>query len=427
MANRFDPKIGEVIQIFGEKYTFQRHPKTVIEMTFKQEGRRAIVYQIKRHDNNLFALKVFKSRFRVPSLKDSSEHLKNLESFEGLRAAKRRILIQPEPIIEQHSELEYAMLMPWIKGKTWNDILLGAQQSGASLEKSTAISLCSQFLRVMEGLEKVGIAHTDVAPGNVVIGDQKIDVQLLDLEDLYLPGIQTPPRGTHNIGASGYNHHSGASYWRPEGDRYATAIMAAEMLVLSNPQLARQVSEVGYFTAQHRTSEAASRFSQAERWLRDIAPEFATVFRRAWEANTLDECPPIYELHHAIREAVNKRTVDPPPPPPVGPPVRPFKPDEQTKVKEPDPELRTSSSVEWKKFNETLWMGERPGEQQLSVEPEAGETIRFQKAESSEPPDLFQTAELPSPSRKTFRVVFIIVVVVLLLLLIIGIISSNLR
>src|SRR6185436_15116432 len=87
-----------------------------------------------------------------------------------------------------HPDLAYAMIMPWIKGRTWFDFLVNAGSSGRPFPFATALQLCKRFLEVLASLEKSGIAHTDLSPGNVVLETSSCDVQLLDLEDLYMPG-----------------------------------------------------------------------------------------------------------------------------------------------------------------------------------------------------------------------------------------------
>ncbi len=147
------------------------------------------------------------------------------------------------------------------------------------------------------------MAHTDLSPGNVVFELGSCDVQLLDLEDMYMPAA---PGAKVALGSQGYRHPSGdtsgENFWRPEGDRYAAAVLAAEILVLSNRDLARLATDEGFFTDHRLCAQASSRFDEAKALLSKVAPTFAAVFERAWLAETLNECPRVSELYEAARE-----------------------------------------------------------------------------------------------------------------------------
>jgi hypothetical protein len=159
----------------------------------------------------------------------------------------------------------------------------------------------------MTGLEAVGIAHTDISSGNVVVDITSSGVELLDLEDIYTPGIPPPPQAQLVKGTNGYRHKSvdrGKSCWCAEGDRYAAAVLAAEILLLANKDLAKRADEDGYFVEHCGTAIGVERYQAARGWLEKIAPSFATVFERSWQADSLERCPTIAELHAAVTRAV---------------------------------------------------------------------------------------------------------------------------
>jgi hypothetical protein len=129
------------------------------------------------------------------------------------------------------------------------------------------------------------------------------DVQLIDLEDMYMPGESTPFQ--LNRGSPGYRHRSGdegVTTWRPDGDRYATAVLAAEMLVLANANIACKATDEGFFAENSQTPLGRSRFKEAQVYLKRIAPEFAAVFNSSWFAGSLEDCPRISELHRPIKK-----------------------------------------------------------------------------------------------------------------------------
>jgi hypothetical protein len=313
----FDPNPRDPIHLFGQKHVVQPHPK-VPYMPYSQEAGRATVYQLRSERGEYFALKVFRKRYRNPNLLDSVQKLSRIKNLQGLRAAEHRAVEPSEPVARKHRNLEYAMLMPWIHGITWFDVLGQARAQGYYLDndprvrKSAAIRLCDRFLEVIEGLEAKRVAHTDISPGNIMVQLDPVDVQLLDLEDMYTPGALPPVE--LNKGSQGYRHRSGdegETSWRAEGDRYAAAVLAAEMLVLTNLELARKATEEGFFTDHRGAPQGMSRFREAQAWLENTAPEFAVVFERSWFAESLEGCPTISDLRGPIKELANSMPSEP--------------------------------------------------------------------------------------------------------------------
>lgn len=298
----FEPKPNETLSIFGERYTVQPLPSAP-HIPYSSEGGRAFVYQLKDQKGGYFALKVFKRKYRSPHLVNTTQQLRHLESFEGLRAAHRRVIPPDAAVAEKFPDLQYAMLMPWISGSTWYDVLIKARDHGSYVNLPFAIKLCAQFLKVMAALEQKGYAHADISQGNLMVGQQQPEVQLLDLEDMYLPGAPAPAQDYK--GTPGYRHRSGdqgATTWCGEGDRYAAAVVAAEMLVLTNQAAARLATDTGYFTSHCQDAVGKERFEFAQGLLARTAPEFARLFRQAWFSDSLSACPKIADLRGALEQ-----------------------------------------------------------------------------------------------------------------------------
>jgi serine/threonine protein kinase len=416
--NFSDPAPGEAIQLFGERYTVQPHPGAP-HMAFCAEAGRAHVYQLRNFKGEPFAFKVFKSKFRTPNLVNATQNLKKFEHFPGLRAAKRQIVLPSDPASRTYRNLEYAVLMHWIEGRTWFDVLGIARNNGFSISRSTAILLCNNLLTVIEGLERDNIAHTDISPGNVVVDLNTYNVELLDLEDMYIPGAEPPP--FLNIGSTGYRHYTGdqgVTCWRPEGDRYAAAVLAAEILILSDRGLVNSMTDDGFFTTHCKNHQGALRYNKAERLLKSIAPDFASVFDRTWRAASLQECPRISELREGVRDLAGQLIASPhPPSPPSNPGVRwePLYGDKPAKsprgyAPAPPRPTRDETIAAW----EALF--------------EPSKTSQPVRSSSSGRP-IAQWGEAATPSRKPQGgspdsyagwIAFIIIVVVLLLILIIA-------
>lgn len=306
----FKPRPHDTLVLFGQPLEFPQHPSAKIQMPNAAEGGRATVYELRDPTGRRLALKVFRSHFREPGLAQSGVRLTGLRSLPGMDAAQRDVVLPGDEAVRRFPDLEYALLMPWIDGETWAEVMMQAAATNVPLPRETAIHLCTRFLSVVRALEMAGASHTDLAGGNVVVQKNTIGVQLLDLEDMYLPGA--PPPLNPRPGSPGYQHRSREPVFCPQGDRYAAAVLAAEILALADPALTELGSDAGMFAACHGDPVGDAAYARVDRWLRQLAPEFASVFWRSWHARSLAECPTVAELHEAVHPLA---AVTPPPTP----------------------------------------------------------------------------------------------------------------
>src|SRR5271165_4813868 len=193
MSTKFYP--GQKIRLFNEDYTFVEHPNAP-GMTFSMEGGRVFVYQVKDDRESRYALKVFKKPFRNSRLTECSQHLHRVEDLSGFKAAVRKVVESSDLAVATCPDLEYSMLMPWITGQTWSELLIRIASKGPIYDKNGAVHVCRDFLAVMSNLEKRRIAHTDISCGNVMFQLDTPHTELLDLEDLYMPNIAEPAAKT---------------------------------------------------------------------------------------------------------------------------------------------------------------------------------------------------------------------------------------
>ncbi len=299
---KFNPTPNQKIRLFDTDYYVQTHPEAEY-MAFVSEGKKANVVQLKDTHGDLYALKKFKKAFRTDEIIGTHKHLTGLQAFPGMKAAKRQVISPDNPIVEEFYDLEYAVLMPWLKGQTWFDILHKFRLKEFEISKSQAITVCKNFLAIMTKLESAVVAHTDISSGNVMIDFENSDVQLLDLEDIYITGMPQPNKP--NIGTIGYQHRScekGQSYWCAEGDRYSAAVLASEILLLSNPDFADLVKESSFFQSNIGDPNIDEKYQHAKNYLRSLSPKFAAKFDLAWRSEKLQHCNPLENLYSVVSE-----------------------------------------------------------------------------------------------------------------------------
>ena len=121
----FHPQINDQLRIDDTTYRIAEHPAAP-GMPYGQEGRQAMVYRLVAAGDDTRALKVFKPRFRVPALVGLSRRMVPFADLPGLEVC-RRVVFEPRRhavLLRRYPELTYAVLMPWVAGPTWMEVLL---------------------------------------------------------------------------------------------------------------------------------------------------------------------------------------------------------------------------------------------------------------------------------------------------------------
>lgn len=295
----FQPNPGDSIRLYGTDYLIGEHPAAP-GLAYAQAGRQGIVYQLIPHDGDMQemkALKVFFPKYRIPAMVYQSEQLDAYSALPGLSVCKRHILT-PEKnggIIQSHTDLLYAVLMPWVHGPTWLD-MIAAQRA---LTRRESLELATSLAQICSGMEQKGLAHCDLSAPNVLLpffsevnrhrGGSPIE--LVDVEQMYSPKLDRPD--VLLAGSPGYAAHRTvqSGLWSAYADRFAGAIILAEMLGWSDDRVIGRAWGESYFD-QHEMQTACERYglmkrSLEERW----GSKVAELFVRAWESQDLSSCP----------------------------------------------------------------------------------------------------------------------------------------
>lgn len=302
----FRPKIGEEIHLNAQRYWFTGHPSAK-GMPYGQTGRRATVYQLRDPANQLHALKVFTLAFRSPQTEAQAAQIARFTAIQGLEACRRAVLTPQAnaSLIEQQPDLKYAVLMPWVQGVNWQEVILTRRPVAAEVSHRIA----GELIDLLANMERQGIAHCDLSGPNVLLHvnghDGAVPVSLIDLEDLYAPGLSAPVKPP--AGSVGYAHPEvRAGVWRPEADRFAGAVLIAEMLAWCDERARRIACSEQYFDPNEMQT-GSERYQVLVQVLRERwGDSLASVFTRAWFAESLNECPSFADWQRAF---------DPPPDP----------------------------------------------------------------------------------------------------------------
>ena len=235
----FQAEVNLELAIDNMHWRIAEHPAAP-GMPYGQEGRSAVVYRLD-NGTEARALKVFKPRYRLPSLVALAQKLQPFADTPGLAVCQRTVLTPQHhaALLRQYPDLIYAVLMPWIEGPTWMEVVLRRDDPQDSvLSQEQSLALARALIAILAEMEQRSVAHCDLSGPNVLLpgilptaerSGGGGDVALVDVEQLYGPGLERP-----NVlpgGSPGYAHQTAPDgLWSSEADRFAGAVLAAEML-----------------------------------------------------------------------------------------------------------------------------------------------------------------------------------------------------
>ena len=297
MMNEFQPRRDTLLWIGPIRYRFLPHPLFPQEdEVFVLEGGQALIYQLQEVESGTFyALKVSKPSYRGEQLARVAAALANYANLPGLSVGRRLCLTRAthSELIAAYPGLEYALLMPWIQGRTWAGLMLD-QQASQNYTPQQAPLLAYTTAQVLGGMEAHQLAHTDIAGSNVMLAAYG-KVELLDVEGLWMPGIKRPKWRNH--GSPGYQHRrlGRKGQWQPEGDRFAGAILLTEMLTWGYPSI-RMLVPLGsetLFQPDELQKENSPKWQAVRQALWSSCAPALELFDQAWQSHKLKQCPPL--------------------------------------------------------------------------------------------------------------------------------------
>lgn len=282
------------------------HPAAAV-FVHAMEGAKGRVYHLRDEESGAdCALKVMKTRFREPSLAMRCAALDGLKALPGMAVCERVCLTQrtsPAALARYH-DLEFAILMPWVDGLTWCDLLQQGAGGSALRTAGASLAAAASLAATLARLESLGVAHCDLSAGNIILGPAARHVALVDVEDVFTPAL--PPPASVPAGTPGYQHRTGAEgNWRADGDRFAGAVLLAELIGWHDPAVRRTAYGESYFDPGEVQDPSSERLRVLAEALRGQAngAALAALLDRAWASRTPGECPALAEWRLEITRA----------------------------------------------------------------------------------------------------------------------------
>ena len=293
----FRPHLRMTLCIGVTCYRFLPDPFLIAEpdTVFLQEGSEALIYQLQELGTGKpFALKVAKTSTQGRHIEQAITALAGGPEIAGLALAQSRVCLTKAAyprLIATFPQLEYAVLMPWLQGRSWAGLLL-AGDAASLYTAHQAVQLGRATALTLSSLEALGFAHTDVAGSNVLILPDFQGIELLDLEGLYFPEARAL---RSSWGTPGYQHPRPGSMgqWCAGGDRFAGALLLTEMLTWWNPHVRAHLPKgaESLFRPEEVQQRGAPLWAAVRAALAEICPPARALFDQAWASHDLSDCP----------------------------------------------------------------------------------------------------------------------------------------
>lgn len=200
--------------------------------------------------------------------------------------------------------------MPWIEGPTWTQVI----SERRPLPPEQSLLLAHTLVDILVRMEERGLAHCDLSGSNVLLpalstlsdAGSYHSIELVDVEQLYSSDLKRPEVLT--VASAGYAHKSAPQdLWSAISDRFAGAVLLTEMLGWCDAKIRDAAWGESYF-AQDEMQKDNSRYQSLATSLETYwGHTVATLFERAWNSETLLDCPTFGEWVVALPETALKR------------------------------------------------------------------------------------------------------------------------
>jgi hypothetical protein len=315
----FQPDVNQELTVDGRIFRIAEHPAAP-GMPYGQEGRAAVVYRLDplprdtgkeppQTGDGVRALKVFKPRYRLPDMVSVADGIAPYARLAGLQVCQRSVLTpqRHSALLRQHPDLTYAVLMPWVEGPTWLEVLL--VERPLSPEESLALS--RSLASILAGMEQRRLAHCDLSGPNVLLPalveegreEWESPIALVDVEQLYGPGLARPELVPG--GSPGYAHKTAPDgLWGSTADRFSGALLLGEILGWCDEEVRKKAWGESYFEPREM-----QRSSDRMRVLTAVLETHwgsgvSQLFQRIWNSETLSDCPTFGEWLVMLPEEV---------------------------------------------------------------------------------------------------------------------------
>lgn len=298
----FEPKPGMSIKLNGESIEFvsleASGPASVF--VYAEAGREGNVYKVLKNRKQ-YALKVFYPEYQDKRLIKNTERISQFKALRGFRVAERTVIDRKSfpDIVDEFPELNYSVLMPWIQGTIWGNLMI----SERPLPQGKYFQIAKILLEIIYTLEDQGLAHCDLSNNNFIIDPTLSSIELIDIEDMYAPDMPRPIPDI-SYGTIGYRTKWIAEngLWGPKSDRFASAILCSEIITWHNKEIRDNKAGDTSFFDEVEIGEASERYRIMKSYLGKLDSDLPVLFEKAWFSKNSDHCPPVTDWMNVVNK-----------------------------------------------------------------------------------------------------------------------------
>ena len=207
--------------------------------------------------------------------------------------------------------VEGAIIMPKVPGIPWASMAEDLRDGAVQMSLPERLRLGLALVRCIDLLEAGSCGHRDLSGPNVFV-DEEGHVWLIDWDCTYHPSL--PFQANTTLGTMGYmapflkvtgGTADPALSWRPHADRFALAVLVAEIL-LTGPDIGPP-HEDGTLFSQAQIDEPENDFiREIIGRLKELAKPCGSLLERAFASVTFEACPSPQEWIGALKGTLRR-------------------------------------------------------------------------------------------------------------------------
>lgn len=266
--------------------------------------------------NQPFALKVFAHPQKRLATNNQILITNGIHHIDGFDVAERIVLTPKDygNVLQEFPSLKYSILMPWMPGFTWQEILAGQSEGNKHdlrffLDKDSALYFASQLSEGLAVLESKGFAHCDLSSNNIILDPDTKKFFIVDIEDMYGPGLARDDKFLG--GQIGYRHPnlSRRAQWAKSSDRFSGALLICEVLSLFNSELRKLSSKDSFFSQDELQQSGEKTQIFLDTVVSQIGKQGGDLFLKVWQSKNVSSCPTLKSWANVVKPALKQRNI----------------------------------------------------------------------------------------------------------------------
>jgi hypothetical protein len=298
----FEPKPGMRINLIGEtiQFTSLESSGPAAVFVYAEAGKEGTIYKVLK-GKEYYALKVFYPEYQDKRLIKNTKRLNQFKHLKGFRVAERIVINRKSfsEVVDKFPELDYSVLMPWIQGTVWGNLMIDDQP----LQREEYFQIAQSLMVAVYGLEVYGLAHCDLSNNNFIINPMLSSIELIDIEDMYAPDMPRPIPDI-SYGTAGYRTKWIAEngLWGPDSDRFASAVLCSEILTWHDKEIRKNKAGNASYFDEAEIGENTERYQLMKECLSSISNDLPVLFEKAWFSEGSDHCPLVADWMNAVEK-----------------------------------------------------------------------------------------------------------------------------